>query len=135
MSGTVYHVTATRVGRWWALECVEHPAATSQVTRLEKAQDMMREAIAFVADVPQDSFDVMVTPVLPDEYAVQAGAAERSRDAARAANTQAATHARCAAHVLSDAGLTVRDIGTVMGVSHQRAAQLLAAAPRETVNG
>jgi predicted RNase H-like HicB family nuclease len=56
----VYHVIATRSGRWWALECQEAPGAFSQVARLDQAGDMIREAIAFVAEVPEDGFDVEV---------------------------------------------------------------------------
>ena len=124
---TTYHVTARREGRWWALRCDELPGVFSQVARLDKAADEVREAIAFVAEIPEDSFDVVVVPVLPAAYEVEARLAEEARALAATANSQAAVHARAAARALADAGLTVRDIGAIVGVSHQRAAQLLAA--------
>jgi hypothetical protein len=123
---TIYHVEASRAGRWWALQCVEHPAAFSQVTRLEKAEAMAREAIAFVADEDPSTFEVEVVPMLPTEYATQLASAAEARQLAQEANSAAAAHSREAARALARAGLSVRDIGTVMGVSHQRAAQLLA---------
>ena len=121
-----YHVTATRTGRWWALQCVEQPGALSQVSRLDQAADMIREAIAFVAEQDPASFDIEVQPTLPDAYTDEMAAAAERREVARTANAAAAEHARTAAGVLAEAGLTTRDIGAVMGVSHQRAAQLLA---------
>lgn len=54
-----YTVTAQRSGRWWALQCVEVPEALSQVARLDQA-DQIREAIAWVADVPIDSVEIDV---------------------------------------------------------------------------
>jgi predicted RNase H-like HicB family nuclease len=124
---TTYHVTARREGRWWALRCDELPGVFSQVARLDRAAEEVREAIAFVAEVPEDSFEIVVMPVLPEAYTVEAKLAEEARVMATRANSEAAAHARAAARALADAGLTVRDIGAVLGVSHQRAAQLLVA--------
>ncbi|MCL2737135.1 MAG: hypothetical protein FWD75_11030 [Propionibacteriaceae bacterium] len=62
----IYHVTATREGRWWALQCQEEPGALSQTARLEQAADTIREAIAWVAGIAEDSFDIEVVPVLPE---------------------------------------------------------------------
>lgn len=121
-----YHVVATREGRGWALRCQELPTVFSHVSRLDQAAEVVREAVAFVANVAEDSFDLEVVPTLPDAFAGLAASAETERAAARVANARAAVHSREAAKVLAGAGLSVRDIGTVMGVSHQRAAQLLA---------
>jgi predicted RNase H-like HicB family nuclease len=57
---TRFTMTATRVGDWWALECLEVPGALTQVRDLAEAESMMREAIAFVAEVPEDSFEVVL---------------------------------------------------------------------------
>jgi len=124
---TTYHVTARREGRWWALRCDELPGVFSQVARLDRAAREVREAIAFVAEVPLDSFEIEVAPVLPEAYTVESRKAEDARRLAAAANKEAAAHSRAAARALAEAGLTVRDIGAVIGVSHQRAAQLLVA--------
>ena len=124
---TTYHVTATRRGRVWELRCSELPTMWSEAVRLDQVEDTVREAIAFVADVPEDSFGIEVQPILPDVYSLEEARARKAREVATRANSEAAQHSRAAARALADAGLTVRDIGTVMGISHQRSAQLLAA--------
>jgi len=87
---------------------------------------MIREAIAFVAGVPEDSFEIEVVPVLPDEFLREQDSMLEIRARAKLLNSLAAEHARTAARTLADAGLPMRDIGTIMGISHQRAAQLVA---------
>ena len=39
----------------------------TQARRLEKADAMVRDAITLFLDVPSDSFDVRIEPVLPRE--------------------------------------------------------------------
>ena len=56
-------------------------------------------------------------------------AAELRSESSRA-NTAAAEEVRAAARELADSGLPQRDIGRLLGVSHQRAAQLLAPVDR-----
>jgi len=123
---TRYTVTAERGCRWWVLQCVEHPGAISEVARLDQAEDAMREAIAFVAQVDPAEVEIDLRPAVPVEVGQHVAAAARLRAQARTANSEAAREARGAAQVLRDAGLSVRDVGTVLGVSHQRAHQLLA---------
>ena len=122
---TRYTVTAQRSGRWWALQCVEVPGALSQVARLDQAPDAMREAIAFVAEVDLATIDVEVLPELPIAVDVHRRAAARLRDESDVARSAAAIEIRPAARALADEGLSMRDIGTVLGVSHQRAHQLI----------
>jgi hypothetical protein len=125
---TTYTVTAERGQRRWSLQCDEVPGAISEVTRLDQAEDVMREAIAFVADVDEADVEVTLHIVLPsEEYREHQRRAARLREDAKLANEQAALEARRAATALRDDGLSVRDIGTVLGVSHQRAQQLIAA--------
>lgn len=121
-----YTVTAERVGRWWALQCVQVPSALSQVARLDQA-DQIREAIAFVAQVSQDEVEIDLQVVLPEEFRDHEAAAEAFRRDAARANAAAAAEARAAARVLHESGLPLRDVGTILGVSHQRAHQLVRA--------
>ena len=132
MAVTRYTVTAQRAGRWWALQCVEVPGALSQVARLDQA-DQIVEAIAWVAGVDPATVEIDVQPVLPPAAAEHAARAAQLREDADLARSAAAAEHREAAGVLHEAGLSVRDIGAVLGVSFQRAHQLVSewAATRE----
>lgn len=120
-----FTVTAERTkGGWWALECAE-VGAVSQVRRLDQAADDVREAIAYLAELPESEIDIEVVPVLPEGAIEHWARANELRQAAAEANHHAAQEARMAARELAAAGLPVRDVGAVLGVSHQRAHQLI----------
>lgn len=123
MSRTVT-ITAERTPQgWWALEV--DGVGVSQVRRLDQAVTEMTEPIEFALGVPIGDLSVEVVPVLPAEYEREAQAAKSARAAAREQTAAAAEHSRAAARVLADAGLSLRDVGTVMDISFQRAGQLL----------
>lgn len=123
---TTYTVTAERTAKWWVLQAGEAPGAISQVARLDQA-DQIKEAIAFVTGEPEEQIQIEVRPVLPLAAEEAHELAVRYREEAARLNSRAAYYSRLAAHDLADAGLTVRDIGTILGVSYQRAHQLITA--------
>lgn len=59
-----YTVTATRGDRYWVVTCVELPGAFTGVTRLGDADARIREAIAWSAGIPADSFDLDIRTVV-----------------------------------------------------------------------
>jgi hypothetical protein len=120
-----YTVHARRVGKWWALDADGVAGAHSQVRRIDQAEGMAREAIAGVLDVAPDSFDVVVAPVVPAAVRALVDEATRARSEAAHAQDSAAQLTRRAAERLVEEGLTVRDAGVLLGVSHQRIAQLV----------
>jgi hypothetical protein len=86
---------------------------------------MARDLIAVMEQVDPQSFELKPDIVFPSvAYAHWTRAAKLREESARA-QTEAAEEARTAALALADLGLTVRDIGAMLGVSHQRAAQLI----------
>lgn len=121
-----YTATARREGRWWIVQCDQHPGALSQVQRLSQAAEVHREAISFVTELPQDEIDVVVTPVLDTEISTVLQESEHLRRQAVETEQRATALRQDAARMLADEGLTVRDIGAILGVSYQRAHQLLA---------
>ena len=125
MSRLTFTVTAERGSRRWVLQCREHPGALSEVARLTDAEDAIREAIAFVADRPADSFDVDVIPAIAAETRAHLDAARALREQASDAQRQASAEMRVAARQLRADGMPLRDIGAVLGISHQRAHQLV----------
>lgn len=125
MAQVRYTATARRDGRWWVVQCDQLPAAISQVRRLDQAAETHREAIAFVAGIAETDVDVDVTAVVDEPMASQLQRVAQLRAAARDAEQEARALWSASAHELRESGMTVRDIGAVLGVSYQRAHQLI----------
>ncbi|NED96821.1 hypothetical protein G1H11_16050 [Phytoactinopolyspora alkaliphila] len=117
--------TATRKGTVWIVECDQHPEVRSQVRLLSWARDEQRREIAARLGVPVATVTVDVRPVLPDDVMEQIARAEELRAQASSANRAAAAERRATARALAAENLSLRDIGTILGVTHQRAHQLL----------
>jgi hypothetical protein len=121
-----YHANVSRDGRFWLVHIPEIDQYT-QARNLTEVEPMARDLIALWLEIPADSFDIAVHVELPK--AVQRHlelAAKYAADSARA-QARAARERRIAARELKAKGLTVRDIGAALGVSHQRAQQLVSA--------
>ncbi len=119
-----YRVTAEREPDWWYVR-VEDIGHSTQAKRLDGVENMARDLIAIVEDVPEDSFDVELT--------VAVGSAQAALDEALAARSEAeaSQHAaqestKAAALALRQVGMPMRDIGQLLGLTHQRISQLVA---------
>lgn len=121
-----YTAVCVRSSGWWAISVPEVPGVHTQARRLEQAKAMATEAIALMLGVDEACFDVELAPQLPAELAASVAEVARRRAEAGEVRSAAGEAAVTAARSLVDAGLTVRDAGWVLGVSHQRVAQLLA---------
>jgi predicted RNase H-like HicB family nuclease len=121
-----YSAKAIRSGDWWAITIPELKGVHSQARRLDQAQAMAREAISLFLDVSVDSFDVTVVPILPPKVQADVDRAKSARGEADALQREAVTAtARAARELVTGARLTVREAGQILGVSHQRVAQIL----------
>ncbi|HET9346161.1 MAG TPA: type II toxin-antitoxin system HicB family antitoxin [Candidatus Limnocylindrales bacterium] len=124
---STYTVTADRDGAWWAIRVVELPGVFSQARRLTDVERMARDAIALFNGVTRDSFDLTVQErITPDADAVVVEA-RMARAEAVESQRVASKKSREAAEALARLGLPQRDIGRILGLSHQRVAQLLRA--------
>lgn len=124
-----------RVGKWWAVEVPEIPGLFTQAKRLDHVEEMVKDAAALLTGEPEDSFEVEVqvdtsNPQL--NYLINEAKAN-TREAARL-QAEASEKSRQAASELATEGLTVREIGEVLGLSFQRAHQLLAARAANGIN-
>ena len=129
MKRKTYTARCQRSGDWWAISVPDLRGVHTQARRLEKAEAMVRDAIALFLDVPSDSFDVRIEPVLPRDLQGKVGRARKVRGEAEVLQREAAiASAEVAADLVRTAHLTVRDAGRVLGLSHQRITQLLKAA-------
>ncbi|WP_454050747.1 hypothetical protein [Cellulomonas sp. Marseille-Q8402] len=100
----------------------------TQARRLSEAGTMARELVALVLDVEPDTFDLTISIDNVSGVDVQDRLAEIARERAEAAELERrlAQHTRSLARELAALDVPQRDIGAVLGVSHQRANQLLA---------
>jgi predicted RNase H-like HicB family nuclease len=121
-----YTATATRSGSWWAIQVEELDGVWTQARRLDQVEAMTRDAIALLLEVPEDSFDVAVRVELPDEMRTAIEELHAAKANAEAASAEASQVAQRTVQTLHNkARLPLRDIGQVLGVSYQRAHQLL----------
>jgi predicted RNase H-like HicB family nuclease len=119
-----YRAVAERDGSWWAIRVPELRGVYSQARRLADVEAMARDAIALLNEVAPDSFDITVVPILDDEATRLVEQARADRVDAERAARRASEQLRAAVDRLVSAGLTVRDIAHLLGLSHQRVAQV-----------
>jgi predicted RNase H-like HicB family nuclease len=125
------NVTAkiTRSGSWWAIEVPEVPGVYTQAKRLDQVDDTVREAVALMLEIKPS--DIVLTGSFIDEpYEAELADARRRRDEAARAAQVAATATEAVVRRLHRAGYPTRDIGILLGLSHQRVAQILGKSPK-----
>ena len=127
MDITTYQVTATRDGDWWSLVAndVWGREVASQSRRLDQADAAIREAVALVLDVDPGSFDVDITPEL-DRAEVSDETLEVLELRRALAELSGRAHRETPAAVaeLRRAGLTVRDVAQLLGITPSRVSQI-----------
>ncbi len=117
---------AQRAGKWWAVTVPEVGSGIhTQARRLDQVAGQAADAVASVLEIPADEVKVSVVPVLAEDVEAAVAAARAASSIAAEAQAQASARMREAvARLLRDQDLTVRDAATLLGVSHQRVAQL-----------
>jgi len=122
-----YRVTATRDGDWWSLvaDDVQGREVASQSRRLDQAEPAIREAIALVLDVDGEAFDVDISPDLRHvDVSEETLEALQLRQALAELSDQAHRRTPAAVADLRRAGLTVRDVAQLLGVTPSRVSQI-----------
>jgi len=120
---TTYQVIAKRWARGWELHI--DGVGVTQSRTLGEAEGMVRDYVAATLDVPEDSFNVTITPQVGAGLDSAAEAVRQATRAAAEAARQAAEQTRTVARQLKDRGLSGRDIAAILKVSPQRVSQLL----------
>jgi len=123
-----YTATVTREGRWWMVAIPEIDGLT-QARRIDEAELMARELIAVTLDVPLEGVAVTVTVESVGEVPVRSivERIESDRRAAAELERGASRRAIELAKQLAAENVTVRDVGSILHVSYQRAHQLTTA--------
>lgn len=120
-----YAVRVTRDGRWWMVEVPQLDAVT-QARRLGEVDLMARELIAVTTGTKVE--DVEVAIHLSKIGRVTGERIEElDREKARAAELEKhiAEETHQVALGLVEEGVPLRDVGEILGVSHQRVHQLV----------
>jgi DNA-directed RNA polymerase specialized sigma subunit len=121
-----YTATATREGRYWVLDVGD--LGTTQALNLDEAQEQVRSLVSLMTEIPADSFDVAIVPELDKAIAAELAATRAAVDEVAARQVDVARRQRELVRSLVDVGgLSRRDAAVVLGVSHQRVSQILAA--------
>lgn len=132
---STYQATVERDGRFWLIRVAD--VGATQARHLREVEEMARDLIVNINDVQPEQVEVSWRVVLPRPVRRHLDEAARLRQEAAVTLSDAAAELRLAARELKAAGLPLRDIGLALGVSHQRAHQLVssgrrrAAEPRE----
>jgi hypothetical protein len=127
-SAQTYQVRAVRWARGWELHIADVTGAAvgvTQVRRLAGAEAMARDYLALDTGREPESFIVQITPEVPGGLSEEIAAIRAEQRAVAVRQADLAAQARALARRLKEAGLTGSEVGAVMGVSEQRASQLL----------
>lgn len=114
-----------RSGRWWVIAVPDVSGAHTQVRRLAEAEEVARELISLMTNQPADSFSIEVDVLLPEDVRRDLDQSAKLREQAAHTQARAAQLTRHAARLLRERGLPLRDVGQALGVSIQRAKQLV----------
>jgi predicted RNase H-like HicB family nuclease len=112
-------------GAAWIVELAEEPRCHTFGRTLRAAQRNIREAAAAWYEVEPAQVEVDDDVRLPAPASRALGRSRALRDRERKAHEQARAATAAAVAALRDVGLSERDTGTLLGLSHQRVHQLV----------
>jgi hypothetical protein len=120
-------VRAERDGKYWVIWI--DGVIRTQAKREREIELMARDWLSLMHDDRDpESFELVVEVAMPEAAQAHLDRAVALREESERARIEAAKETAAAALVLHESGLTVREIGPLLHVSHQRAQQLVAAA-------
>jgi predicted RNase H-like HicB family nuclease len=109
---------------WWAASVPSVRGCRTQGRSLAQARERIREALSlFVKDAQRA--DLRDKIVLPAEFRRQVDRQLRLRQAVEAEQRQLQASTQGAVRQLVKRGLSVRDVGELLGLSHQRVHQII----------
>ncbi|MGH2682648.1 MAG: type II toxin-antitoxin system HicB family antitoxin [Actinomycetota bacterium] len=120
-----YHAEVRRSGKYWAIHVPEVDRWT-QARHLRELNAMTEDLIELMTGATAGTFTVEYDIELPAAVRRHLAKAEQLRARSAQAQAAAAAEVRAAARELHQGGLPLRDVGQLLGISHQRAHQLVA---------
>jgi len=124
---STYEAHVTRNGNWWIIS-VPAVDGSIQAPTISDVIPKAKEHVAGTLNVPLSTVEVHFASLVVDGVGIlgRARQVRAAREQAEQLEAQAVGHACALAHDLAGEGVPVRDIGEVLGVSDQRAHQLVA---------
>jgi len=134
-----YQVNVTREDRWWMITVPElhgykdadgaiNLTDTTQARRLSEVPGQALDFICTVTDKAPSQVGVQISIAIDGiDVTTRAGKVRTDRELAERYATAAQEEAKELARDLAAHGIAVRDVGEVLGMSHQRAQQLISA--------
>lgn len=127
-----YKLVVQREPGWWIIQIPELEL-TTQARRLGDVEKNAREAIAAMLDVGVASFDLEPDVRTPVAVVQEIDEARALMDRVAILREESADRiARAVDKLIKDFGLTMREAGKLLDLSHQRVAQLVERARRGT---
>ena len=118
-----YRATVTRDGRFWLVRV--DGVGSTQTRHLRELDALAKDLIVVMTGDNEEEVVVDYDIRLPDDVAEHLRRSAELRAASAEAQAAAAAKIRSAARRLHEQGVALRDVGKVLGVSHQRAHQLV----------
>lgn len=112
----------------WCVTVPDVPGAFTHGRTLEQARKRAREAVAVMLDVDLDAIEIAADVALEPDVRAAVDAAQADRKALEEARLRATASTETAARILVDAGLGYRDVGALVGITPQRAQQIVSEA-------
>jgi predicted RNase H-like HicB family nuclease len=110
---------------WWVVTVPEVPGAVTQSRRLDHVASDVAEVLSLLTGEAPDAYELTLETHLPNSVGVDTERARILRlEADRAGAIAQEATARAARRLHDTTRLTYRDIGALLGISHQRAQQL-----------
>jgi len=119
-----WRVTAAQQGKFWVIE-IESFGKCTQARSVKEIAPTAVDYIQSMTGEHPSSFTLDLEIELPAGVKESLSRAEHFRVEADKARKAAAAESRNAARALKDAGMSVRDVGAALGISFQRAHQLI----------
>jgi hypothetical protein len=120
-------VRVSREGKWWVGEVPEVLGAATEVTQLSDLEVEIRDLLAGLLDLDDDDLELSwdMSEILGSEGQEVWDAYRRGRDELEIIKAKVESDRTKTLHALRSAGVSIRDTATLVGLSHQRVAQLL----------
>lgn len=121
---------ATRTDKWWSVEVPEITGLFTQARRLDQVPGMVADAASLLTGESASGFEVEVLTLLQEDDPDHAALDQLRTDQKKLHELSNTVQQEAAglASALHHKGITYRELGLILGVSHQRAHQLVAAA-------